>query len=106
MKEEIYQASQARVTSPLTVGEIFSTPHAPSRKSPSLKTHKGDTEVSIYHYDGMNDICMGVVGNNVRVCAVGTKLCGFTHSKKVTLHTRWYLLTSDIILSHPLCVRG
>ena len=62
LKGGISPAARAGVTSPLIVVVSFSMHHSPSRKLPSLKPRKGDTEVSIHYYDGMNDICMGVVG--------------------------------------------
>ena len=89
LKEGISPATRGGVTSPFPEGVSSTMPHGPSRKSTSLKPSKGDTEVSIYYCDGMNGTCMGVVGNNAQVCAVGAKLYRFAHLKKVMLHTGW-----------------
>ena len=76
----ILSTPRGGLTSPLTTGASYMTPHSPVRKSTSLKLHKGDKEVSIFYHDGTNAICVGLVGNNGRVCTVGTTLCGYAHS--------------------------
>ena len=53
---------------------------------------KEDSSVSLHHYQGGDDICLGRASNNTIVCSVHTSLCTFSsHVRKHSLHPGWYI---------------
>ena len=71
-----------------------------------------DLRVSPQRYWGGDDISLGHVSNNTRVCSVHPSLCTFSsHERKYSLHPGWYIKAArtqegGFLLSVSICAGG